>query len=161
MVTWYVPALATVTPVKVRVPPLPMKPTFCPPEHAPQLATLAPPPRVLAPDSASYETGPGPPAVASTVKVSKTAWAGVPAVCEVMNMPASWVSACPGTVAVPTRLQALPSVEYQPVYVEPVRTSLSQTGTLSAMVPLGGVTALICVPALLSHSSWIPPDGDS
>jgi hypothetical protein len=46
-----------------------------------------------------------------TVKVLKLTVPGAPGAWEVMNRPASWVVAWPGTVAVPTSVQVLPSVE--------------------------------------------------
>lgn len=48
------PALATITSLKVSLPPRYKLPTFFPSEQAEQSATEALPPRVLAEDSASY-----------------------------------------------------------------------------------------------------------
>src|SRR2546423_8545204 len=69
MASWWLPATETLTPLKVSVAPLPTKPTFWPPEHAVQLATLAPPANVLLADSASYPVAIG---EAGTVILSKS-----------------------------------------------------------------------------------------
>ena len=60
--------------------------------------------------SASYEVASGGvAALALTVKPLNVACPGWPAACEVRNMPASWVAACPVTVALPTSSQDTPS----------------------------------------------------
>src|SRR5215469_14576768 len=98
--------------LKVSVPPSPTKPAFLPPEQVEQLCSTAPPASVFDGDSASYEVASGGVAApAETLRPLNVTWPGWPAACEVMNIPASWVAAWPGTVAEPTGSQSLPSKE--------------------------------------------------
>src|SRR5262245_42813182 len=103
--------------------PLPIKPTFRPPEHAEQLATLAAPAMVLPLASASKETVTG----LSMLTLSKVEVFSTVLLWAVTAMPCSALLAIVTLIA-PTCVQLTPSAEAKPVNVFPERTSRTQYG---------------------------------